>query len=407
MTGRTTTAIRHTLRLMGMLIAAGLCAGEARASYLQAPHIGGRDGALSGNVVATPLDGASILLFNPAGVVGRPTEVTTSLIVSTLSGRYSNSQTGYDQKSSEMPFGPLLWISSDRLAPWYVGAGLYGTVGSSFNFGAQPDAGVPGQFLSESGLIQCGFVVGREIAPGLSFGVQLAPSWGRIRTKTPSPLGAVDFDVNGFGISATTGILYDLNDKTTFGLSYRSPGVVYMSGDGDVGGQDDDVAIDFRTPQGVVFGVAYRFTPRLMVTAQTTWTNYPEFEEGVFEFEQHPQLNQSFIGDARSTFRYGIGAEYEWADWLWLRAGVSREEWMIEASSVSPLLYDTTDFMMMIGLGIVHGHWGIDANVGYAFMEDRQVTTADQTSFPGRYQLEASPGVTIGFTYRFDAEADE
>jgi long-subunit fatty acid transport protein len=394
------TTKQLALSLVGILTAVGLGSRDARASYLQAPHIGGRDGGLSGNVVATPLDGASILLFNPAGVVGRPAEVTTSVIVSTLSGRYTNSQTGYDQKSSETPFGPLLWLSSDRLAPWYVGAGLYGTVGSSFNFAAEPSAGVPQQFLSESGLVECGLVVGREIMPGLRFGLQVAPAWGRIRTRTPSPLGSVEFDVDGFGVSGTTGLLYDLTERTTFGLSYRSPGIVYMNGGGTVGGQNDDVAIDFHTPQNVIFGFAHQLTPRLMASAQATWTDYPNFEKGVFEFERHPQLNQPFISHARSTFRYGVGAEYAWADWLWLRGGVSREEWMIEPSSVSPLLYDTSDFMMMIGLGVVHGQWVIDTNVGYAIMDDRVVTTADQASFPGRYQLEASPGITIGVTYR-------
>jgi len=203
--------------------------------------------------------------------------------------------------------------------------------------------------------------------------------------RTPSPLGLVEFDVDGFGIAGTTGLLYDLTERTAFGFSYRSPGVVYMRGGGAVAEQHEDVAINFHTPQNVMFGLAHRLTPCLMVTAQATWTDYPNFENGVFKFDQHPQLNQRFISRARSTFRYGVGAEYAWADWLWLRAGVSREEWMIEPSAVSPLLYDTSDFMIMLGLGIVKGPWRIDSNVGYAIMDDRLVTAADQESFPGRY----------------------
>lgn len=395
----------------GALLVAGLVGllgfglREARASFLQVPHVGGRDGGMAGNVVATPFEGSSILLLNPAGVVARPgTDVTASIATSTMSGRYANPQTGYDQKSSEMPYGPLLWVGSDWLAPWYVGTGLYGTVGSAFNFAAQPSAGVPQQFLSESGVIEWGLVVGRELMPGLRFGLQLAPKWGRIRTRTPSPFGPVDFDVDGFGVSGTTGLLYDLSSQTTLGLSYRSPGIVYMRGDGTVGGQDEDVSIDFHTPQNVIFGLAHKLTPRLLVTAQATWTDYPNFANGTFEFDQHPLLDQPFIHSARSTFRYGAGAEYTWTDWLWLRAGMSREEWMMQASSLSPLLYDTTDFAMMIGLGIAQGHWLIDANVGYAIMNDRLVTTDDQAIFPGRYQIETSPGITISATYRFGAE---
>ncbi len=110
-------------------------------------------------------------------------------------------------------------------------------------------------------------------------------------------------------------------------------------------------------------------------------------------------LDQKFISDARSTIRFGMGVEYAAADWLWLRSGFSREEWMMEPSALSPLLYDATD--TMLGIGVAHGRWTIDANVGYGFMEDRLVTPAEQPFFPGRYQLE-STGFTIGATCRLD-----
>jgi hypothetical protein len=379
---------------------------SATASFIQVPHMGPRDGGMAGNVVAAPSDGGSILLFNAAGVVGRPgTDITASILELPASGRYTNPKTGYDQKSSEMVLGPLLWVGTDRLAPWYVGAGIYGTVGSSFNFAAEPSVGAPGQydekFLAELGLIQCGLVAGREILPGLRFGLQVTPIWGRIRTKTPSPLGPVNFDVDGFGVSGATGLLYDLTDRTTLGISYRSPGVVYMRGGGAVAGQGEDVKIDFRLPQNVTFGLAHRLTPRLTVTAQSTWTDYPNFEKGVFKFEQHPILDQPFIARTRSTFRYGTGLEYAWGDWLWLRTGFTVEEWMIEPSAVTPFMYDASDYMVMIGLGVAHGAWMLDFNTGYAYMDDRLVTPAQQTNFPGRYRMEPAVGTTLGVTYRF------
>ncbi len=394
------------LRLAAALMAVAASSPSAHASLLQPPAIGGRGSGIAGNVVATPSDGPSILMHNPAGVVGRSgTEVTAALSGMTLTGRYTNSQIGYDQKSSETPFAPVLWVGSDRPSPWYVGAGVYGTVGSSFNFAAEPSVGVPERFLAELGLVQLGLVIGREVVPGLRFGLQAAPAWGRIRTRTPSPLGAVNFDVDGFGISGTIGLLYDLSERTTVAVSYRSPGMVFMNGGGCVGGEGEDVSIDFHTPQSVTFGIAHEFTPRLMAAVQARWTDYPDFENGVFEFERHPELNRKFIGDARSTVRYGIGVEYALAEWLWLRAGFSREEWMMQASALSPLLYDATDSMFSLGLGVAHGGWTIDSNVGFAFMEDRLVTAADQMSFSGRYQLESSPGVSVSVTYRFDTAA--
>jgi len=391
------------LWLAGFVVAACLCPCTARASGLQVPHLGGRDAGLSGNVVATPTDGSSILLFNAAGVVDRHgTEVNASIIGSGVSGRYTNSETGYDQKSSETPFAPVLWVASDWLSPWYVGAGVYGTVGSAFNFPAEPSVGVPEQYLSEFGFMQLGLVVGREIVPGLRVGLQAAPTWGRMRTRTSSPLGAIHFDINGFGITGSAGVLYDPIEGTTLGVSYRGPGIVFMKGDGEVAGQDQDVSIDFHIPQSIVTGIAHRIGTRLLVTAQATWTDYPNFENGEFEFEDFPQLRPKFVSDARSTVRYGLGLEYAVSDWLWLRTGFSREEWMMEASALSPLLYDTSDSMLMLGLGVAHGRWTIDASVGFAVMEDRLVSPTDQALYPGRYQIESSPGVSISVAYRFD-----
>ncbi|OFV88866.1 MAG: hypothetical protein A3J75_05645 [Acidobacteria bacterium RBG_16_68_9] len=378
----------------------------AHASMLQPPSIGGRDTGLSGNAVAAPSDAPSILSHNAAGVVGQPgTVVSAGLIGATLTGRYRHAVIGYDQKSSETPFAPVLWVSSDRLAPWYVGAGLYGTVGSSFNFAAQPSAGIPERFLAELGLIQAGFVIGREIVPGLRLGVQAAPAWGRIRMRAPSPLGAVHFDIDGFGISGATGLLYDLSQQITLGLSYRSPGVVYLRGDGAVADEDEDVSINLHTPQSAGVGIAHRPTRRLLVTAQAIWTDYPNFENGVFRFERYPLLNRQFISDARHTVRYGIGLEYEITEWLRMQTGFTREGWMMEASSLSPLLYDTTDTGFGVGLGIVHDRWTIYVNTGIALMEDRLVSTADQLLFPGRYELESSPGVSVAVAYRFPTAA--
>ncbi len=78
---------------------------------------------------------------------------------------------------------------------------------------------------------------------------------------------------------------------------------------------------------------------------------------------------------------------------------------MMGPAAVSPLLYDTSDYMIMVGLGIAHGARILDFNTGYAYAEDRLVTPADQVNFPGRYQLETPLGLTVGATYGFGSEA--
>lgn len=388
--------------LIGVTALFTIYPGGAVATFLQAPHSPGCDAGMAGNAVAGPCDGAATLLWNAAGIVNQPTEVTAGIIVLNISGRYTNSAIGFDQRSSEGGMAPAFWLGTDRWSPWYVGAGLYGAIGSSFNFGGDPHIGIPNRFKAEMSILQLGFVVGREITPGLRVGVQVSPMYGSLVTRTPTPLGPLAFDVGGIGISGAVGLLYDLNPETTLGLSYRGRGIVFMSDDdARVGSLSEEVDIDLRTPDSVVFGVARALGPNLKLFAQGTWTNYPQFEKGVFEFKRNPALNQRFISDARSTFRYGAGLEYAVSEWARLRAGATREEWMMEGSSLSPLLYDTSDVMPMVGGEIDSGSWTYSFDIGWMFTEDRQVTAQDQVNFPGRYRLRNLIGGGMAVTYRF------
>jgi len=393
---------------LGLLLAAAVgvvAVGSAHASGIILPHLGGRDGALSGNVVATPSDGPSILLFNPAGVAGlHATQAAFGFETGSMSGRYRNPATGFDEKSSEFPVAPTLWFATDALAPWHVGVGVYGATGSAFDFAGDAARGVPSRLLGETAVLQLGFVVGRELARGFSVGLQLAPSYGRLKGRTPSPLGNVAFDIDGIGMSGSIGFLYEVGSMTTLGLTYRAPGIVSMKGGGSVGGSADKVRIDLRLPQAVIFGFAQQLGDRWLLTTQATWTRYSDFERGTYRFKNNPALNQPFIADARDVVRWGAGVEYEVNEWARLRGGFSYEPWMIEASALRPTLYDTSDIMLMLGLGLSFDRWTVDVQTGFGHADDRVVTAQDQTFFPGRYHLDSGIEIGVTFSYAFDPD---
>jgi long-subunit fatty acid transport protein len=383
-----------------------LASSTATASFLQLMHTGGCDGALAGNAIPAPCDGASTMLLNAAGVVGRPEELLIGTELINVSGRYTNPASGFDEKSTETPYMPVLWGATDRMAPWYFGAGLYGSIGAAFNFNGDPDAGIPTRLLGELGIMQIGIVAGREVIPGLRVGAQIAPTMGTVKARYPSPLGAVRLDLMGWGISGTLGALYDVDELTTLGLEYRAPGIIFMmDDDASVGLQGDEADVDFQTPQSVGIGVARKLTQRLRVTLQTNWTHYSEFENTKVEFDQNEALNQRIISDARSTFRYGVGLQYELTELSRLRIGMSRESWMMEDSALTPLLYDTADTMLMLGGETESGPWVFTVNVGGDWMEDRTVSSADNPRFPGTYKFKADIGGGATITYRFNRGA--
>jgi len=390
------------LRQAVFFAAIWLWSSAAHASVVLVPSLGGRSTGLVGNDVATPNDGPGILLTNPAGVVGQPsTRLNASLLALYVTGHYTNDAIDYDAKSAEVPVAPTLWMSTDRFAPWYVGLGVYGAVGASFNFPGDPQAGIPNRFFSELTVLQLGLVAGRELLPGLRFAIQPAPTYGKIRAHYPTPLGPVSIDIDGFGIGGSTGLLYRLTDSTELGASYRSPAIVYFGGEGKVGAVRDDPTLHLHIPQQVFFGLAHHLTPSLLIALQARWADNAQFAKGQFRFPDHPVLDVGPISAARATFRYGAAVEYALSESLWLRGGFSHEEWMMEPSALSPLLYDTTDWLLSIGLGARVRHLDIDVVVGAPVIDSRKVTAAENPAFPGRYDIGGGiAGVSI--TYRLD-----
>ena len=143
---------------------------------------------------------------------------------------------------------------------------------------------------------------------------------------------------------------------------------------------------------------------RLTVLAQSRWVDYPEFEKSVLHFKRNPELNHRLIPDARPGFRYGAGLEFQMTDDLVLRTGASREGWMMEPKSLSPLLYDITETSLSIGAGVrANPRWTFDFSLGTSLNEDRVVTADENPFFPGRYQLgNLAAGAMV--TYHFGAD---
>lgn len=388
-------------------LAAVFSIAAAEASVINTPSIGPADTMVGNLNVAEPREGESILLHNPAGIADlRGAEVRVSTFLVYNDGRYANPDTGFDAKSAEVPIAPVVWFGLEGPAGWNVGGGLYGTTGASFNFPGNPALGVPNRFFSELSVIQFGLVAGREIAPGLRVGFQVAPTYSSQKLRIGTPLGPVSFDLDGFGISGTAGLLWDVTESTTFGLGYRAPGIVYASGDADVGDLDDEVDFDFHLPMQVTWGFAHRATERLTLYAHARWTDYTEFEKSIFDFEDTDALDQSLIPKAKDRIRFGGGVAYQLTEALRVAAGATREEWMMEEESLSPLLYDTADILIGAGFQYDSGVWRFDAMLGRPITERRIVTADRNPRYPGRYETGEGGGVAaLAVTYRF-ASAD-
>ena len=371
------------------------------ASYLVTGAASPEDGAMEGNVVALPLNSVSALFHNPAQLTLLPESATVGSLVLPFRPSYANPQ-GYDNTSRELPLAPSFGYVTDRWAPFHVGIGSYGSLGFAYNFDADPERGVPNNFFTELAVISLAPAVAYSLAPNLHIGMAINPSYGRLRLKTPTPLGRLDLDTRGFGIFSTVGLLYTPTPQLNLGIGYKTPGIILMRGNARVAGRGDDVKVDFYTPQVLEFGAAYRLTQRLTVTSQMWWTQYSVFEKTNLQFDHATALNGPAVRDVRDRTRFGAGLHYALFRNVTLLAGFSWERWAIKAASLSPSLPDWTNYFFAFGVNIDYGDWTFHITSGYAYAESRKVSAERNPFFAGRYRLDEYP-LLAGFqvTRRF------
>lgn len=387
-----------------------LCANSpVSASQLTIPGVAASDGLVTGNAVAHPLNPATALFHNPAQLSVLPNSYSLGTFNIMFQPRYENKhglfnqlpgpargalgfrpeagRGSYDSTSREFPVAPNFGYRTDRFAPFTFGVGMYGSLGFAFNHDAAPEHGIRNNFFTELVSVSLAPSVSYTLAPNLHVGVGVNPSYGRLRTKSPTPAGRLDLDVRGPGVFGTLGVLYQPTPKLNLGLAYKTPGKIWMFGNARVAGAADDATVYFNIPQNVKFGFSYRVTERLTVVGQARWSHLSVFDETRIRLDRHSFLNAPAVGRAKDRWRTGAGVLYQLFDGVTLAAGFTYEPWAIKDDALKPTLADNSDLLFSFGTQITRGRWIFDVTGGVSHVEPRYSDVDENPSFPGRYSL--------------------
>ena len=406
-----------------LVLSVALCTGSlVQASQLTAPGLAASDGMVVGNAVAYPFNAATALFHNPAQLSLLPNSFSTGSFNIMFHPSYENrhgiflpdslreelppgtdlegfraskgfrpsaGRSGYyDSTSREFPIAPNFGYRTDRFAPFAFGIGMYGSLGFAFNYGARPEHGVPNNFFTELVAVSLAPSLSYSLASNLHLGVSINPTYGRLKTKSPTPLGRLDLDVRGPGMFGTIGVMYQPTDRLNLGLTYKTPGKIWMFGNARVDGRGDDATVYFNIPQNVKFGFAYRITDRLTFAGQARWSHLSVFDETRVRFDKYTALNQPAVGRAKDRWRMGAGLTYQITENIMLGAGLSSEPWAIKDDALKPTLADHTDLMVAFGGQYTHGPWIFDVIGGMGLhVETRRADARENPTFPGRYDL--------------------
>lgn len=222
----------------------------------------------------------------------------------------------------------------------------------------------------------------------------------------------------GTGYGVNLGMLYKVNPKFNFGVSYKSEVSIDYEGDVDfspfttgipdadavVGTifSDQKVRTEIKMPQILAFGTMIKAAENVNLQIDLQWTGWSSFDKLDIDFD-NDMLNQTDPNNWEDAWTLRIGAEYLVTPYWGLRAGYIYDQGTVPSTTLKPLLPDTTRNWITFGLGYdtleacCWGRFACDLAVMYFPGSEFDST---HPLFPSNYEADAlilGMGITIAF----------
>lgn len=366
---------------------------------------------------------------NPAalGFIEKPS-FGLNLGAGMVRGRYTdrNGDSSSLRESGLMPDGALAFP---------LGGGVTVGIGAAYDSGLRADwryrdlpGGLDGgtsygtrQHLSEIVVGRIGASIAWLPVPQLSLGAGVNAVWNRNRLSGPyifqsqpalrTAKTLLDLETEGWGVGGNLGVLWQVNEKLRLGVAYRSETRVETHGraHANAGLQfrrvglgaakptaDYDAEVTNVFPQSVEFGMEWKATDRLTVTAAVEWADYSRaFDTLVVSLSDgnNNDLNGLVGGNRlqdniplrwRDTWSAKVGAEYALTDEWTLRAGYAWSQSPVPENTLTPLTAVIPEHAISAGVGWKRGDWTVD--LGWQWQLPRSVEVDESILASGEYQ---------------------
>lgn len=389
-------------------LTASLCIALAATSPLAASgtRVGFKDAFATarGNAFVATADNPSALYYNPAGITqlaGIQSSVNLYAISLSSDYRGPGGTASMDDGVINVPALYATWNPSD--APWAYGFGVY----APFGLQTEWPAGSPLRTFAlknEQEYRTFNFTGAWELSPTLSLGGSL--TYNRVSTDLRRALGVFGptdlfrFEGDGDALGVNLGLLWKINERHQFGLSYSHRTQAKLEGTSQTIPlvANEAAQATFEFPEVLIVGWSFRPTPAWNFEINLDWTNWD-------------RLNTVVVNKASGA----VALPFNWDSGLFYEAGLTRYfgEFNVSAgycftenstpdSTYTPAVPDSDRHFWSLGAGYRHKHFSVDLAWQYADGGDRRVTgsppsligaTADGTYSNSINALSLSVGV--------------
>jgi len=361
--------------------------------------------------------GATSIHFNPGAMAFMPGKYDFSL---GASGVFSKNKFEGNEgiSRSDNPMGtPLFFYGAMQLSDKFAaGIGINSPYGNSLKWGDDWQ----GRYLIQDISLQAIFVtptLSYKLSDKLSVGAGFVMAFGGVdmnqafRLKSVNPAfpegdGQINLKGNTTAYGFNVGLFYQMSDKFSAGLSYRSKVLLKLK-DGDVKYTVPETLSSFfptnnkfnselPMPSNLTFGLGWQASEKWFFAFDLQAVGWSAYESLDFDFELTE--DRSLPKNYENTMIFRLGTSYTPSNSLVLRAGVYYDQTPIQDKYLTPETPGTNKVGASIGLSwFLNDKLSLDASLLHIMGEER---TSKFPNLTGTYNTLAwLPG--IGFSYTF------
>lgn len=388
-------------------VAAVLCAGQVHAAGYQLNEFSatGLGRAFAGAGIMG--DDYSAFAYNPAGM----TLVKRSGFQFGLAGTqiYSKAESKYgtDKMNYLVPL-PSIMGQYNVNNKWFLGAGVYVPYGLSTKYKHDSNVATKsgnGVRKSELEVIDINLSAAYKFDNGLSLGASFIQRWiegqltSNINRTLPAPygfqnIGYSDYRVNGWSRTLQLGAMYEFNEDTRVGLSYRFKSTqkprgkqyVYMNQTGQAIGQDafsrNQTMSNPELPASWILSGYHRFSEKWATSATVKYIQWHRFK--VFPVRIYTAGGES-IQDVqykwKDAWTFSIGEEYYLDDNWTLRFGTAWDQTPTPSNTYrTNRIPDVDRIWAAVGASYATGNHQFDFGYNHLFMMHGRTRTGKPDS---------------------------
>lgn len=407
-----------------------LCLGLGQASLADGVILNGVSAQTIGrggtNIAHT--DNGSILHDNPAAMTMMETESLFAVGGTVLITDFDYTDPANPPQSQARGY-PLAEFSMMRRTAdgrWAAGFGIFTPAGFGSQYHLQPPAPFTGSQLYKS------FGSLMKILPGLAYrptdrlsigatlgvGITIVDLEGPYVLQPASGLAGtptmIDLDADGAALVWSVGMMYELTDATTVGLTYQSESRFRADGKTlaavpGLGEAFYDTTVDITWPRSVGLGVRHELCKHRIISTDVIWFDWSRAfdsfglhmrdpNNGLF-----PEFTDQFPLDWRDTVSIRVGFEQRFCCNRTLRLGYVYHRVPIPASTVTPYIPASLEHGFSLGYGFLLGGW--EANLAYMYTFGPQVSVGTSGFVGGDFdqsrQLAQTHAISVSLQQRF------